>query len=89
MSMNKVSLFARLVGSSKTLTAVNQDWPRDISGPKLLDTTGHETLPALDISGPEARDKSGPETSPALRHVKTSPVLRQVKTSPALRQVRP
>ena len=40
--------------SSKTIPAANNDWPRDISGPKLLDTTGLETLPA-----PELLEKSG------------------------------
>ena len=35
---------------------LNQDRPRDISGPKLLDTTGRETLPA-----PEVLDTSGPK----------------------------
>ena len=58
--------------SSKTSPAANQVRPRDTSGPKLLDNSGRETLPALkllDKSGPEVfgqvrpRDKSSPETS--------------------------
>ena len=38
------------IRSSKTLPVANQVRPRDISSPKLLDTSSRETLPALDIS---------------------------------------
>ena len=70
-------IFLQAPESSKTSPDANQVWPRDTSGPKLLDTSGLETLPALkllDTSCPEVfgqyrpRDKSGPETSPAPRH---------------------
>ena len=32
--------------SSETIPAVNNDWPQDLCSPKLLYTTGCETLPA-------------------------------------------
>ena len=53
--------------------------PRDTSGPKLLDTSGRKTLPAVDISGPKPWDKSGPETCLALRQVRTSLALRHFR----------
>ena len=55
--------FYSMKNSPKTLPAANLVRPWDTSGPKLLDTPGHETLPALDISGREPWDKSGPEKS--------------------------
>ena len=76
---------------SKTLPAANQVWPRDNSCPKLLDTSGRKTPPALkllDTSGPKILDKSDPETSPALWQVQSQDKS-ALKTSPALRQVQP
>ena len=49
--------------STKTLPTANQVRPWDTSGPKLLNTSGRDTLPALDISGRKHWNKSGPKTS--------------------------
>ena len=93
----KILIFENLLHkkhSSKTSPAANQFRSQDTSGPKLLDISGRETLPALELmdkSGPEVfgyfrpRDKSSPETSLAPKCLdKSGP-----ETCPALRQVQP